>query len=266
MGLSRKLLDHEVRHFDFLSFLKHHFNGRKISSAPVFIVGCGHSGTTMLRHVLGLHPSIYAVPYESRIFFHSAFKRKLAETIWNMTSVSLGKSRWLEKTPAHIYRIEQILRAYPDARILLLIRDGRNVAVSLCKRWGNFERSVQRWVDDNRAGEPFWNHLQVKKLCYEQLVADFENQISEIFEFIGEPLDGAVLSFSKSNTAEEASVRPFDDDGAQPRQLRDKQIGRGLYNDQEKWLSQMSPEEKSFFKQRAGEMLVEYGYAEDNDW
>ena len=57
-----------------------------------------------------------------------------------------------------------------------------------------------------------------------------------------------------------------DEEGAQPRELRDKQLEKGLYGNQDKWRAQMTPEEQALFKKMAGKMLIEYGYAKDNDW
>ena len=37
---------------------------------PIFIVGCGHSGTSLLKKLLGNHSNIYDIKEESGIFFH----------------------------------------------------------------------------------------------------------------------------------------------------------------------------------------------------
>lgn len=266
MGLSKKLFENEVAHLEFRAYLRHRLNGGKISAPPVFIVGCGHSGTTMLRHVLGMHAALYAVPYESRMFFHSRSKIHLADRIWSFTAISQGKTRWVEKTPAHIHQMDRILRTYPESKVLLLIRDGRSVAVSLRKRWGNFERSVQRWVDDNRAGEPYWNHPRVMKLSYERLVADFENQIRAICDFICEPFDDRLLKFSDKSdgSPDDGEIAPAD--GERPKELRGRQMQKGLYNAEARWMSQMTDEEKALFRKMAGEMLISYGYAVNMDW
>lgn len=42
----------------------------------------------------------------------------------------LGKSRWGEKTPRHVFRIDDMLRAWPDAQVLCLVRDPRAVVAS----------------------------------------------------------------------------------------------------------------------------------------
>lgn len=262
MGLSGKLFKNELAHPDLIGFLKNRLSGVRITKAPVFIVGCGHSGTTMLRHLMGLHGHLYAPPYESRIFFHSSAKIRLAAAVWSFAAIAAGKTRWVEKTPSHIYCMDRIFKLYPDARIILLIRDGRDTAVSLYKRYGDFDRAVRRWVDDNRAGEPYWNHPQVLKLNYETLVDDFENQMRAVCAFIGEPFDERLLEFSKGDSAPEISGR----DGARPSELRDKQIESGLYNGQGRWVLEMTAEQKARFKELAGEMLVRYGYTADLSW
>ena len=41
---------------------------------PIFIVGCGHSGTTLLNKLLGHHSNIFSIPDESWIFGHKLEK------------------------------------------------------------------------------------------------------------------------------------------------------------------------------------------------
>jgi hypothetical protein len=41
-----------------------------------------------------------------------------------------GKQRWGEKTPRHVFRVDEILSRYPAAKIIALIRDPRAVVVS----------------------------------------------------------------------------------------------------------------------------------------
>ena len=116
MGLTKKICNNEISHLDLPAFIKNRFSGIQILKPPVFIVGCAHSGTTMLRHVLGMHQNIYAVPYEGRIFFHSNIKIRIAAAIWSFTAISKGKTRWLEKTPSHIYQLDRIFHIYPGPR------------------------------------------------------------------------------------------------------------------------------------------------------
>ena len=47
----------------------------------------------------------------------------------------LGGNSWGEKTPRHVFRIDDILSAFPDATIVCMIRDPRSVVASF-KDWG----------------------------------------------------------------------------------------------------------------------------------
>lgn len=268
MGITAKILhnEHPRLYFDFLvNFLK----GVRISAPPIFIVGCGHSGTSVLLNILDMHPYIHAVPFESRVFLKSRWKIRSAKLFWDKNTIAAGKHRWAEKTPAHVHAINRILAIYPDAKILLIIRDGRDVAVSLRKRTGDFASGVARWVEDNRVGEAFWNHPQVFRLTYEELVGDFDAVIPKVCEFLGEPYDASMRNFHQrrldlfhSNT----STTPPSEAGEHHNQHRNWQINQQLFDGSGKWQEGMSAEEKALFKQKAGQMLIDYGYAADMDW
>lgn len=268
MGLTAKLLRHE-RPRQYFDFLRNYARGARLESPPIFIVGCGHSGTSLLLKILGVHSHIHAVPYESRAFLKSMWKIRMVRLFWYKNAIAAGKRRWVEKTPAHVHAIGRILRLYPDARILLLIRDGRDVAVSLRKRTGNFAAGVARWVRDNRAAEPYWNHPQVFRFTYEALVGDFEATMARVCEFIGEPYEEAMRNFHErplhpSSTG--AASPPPSEAGKYHAQHRKWQTNQALFNGSGKWQEGMSAEEKVLFRQMAGQMLIDYGYAADLDW
>lgn len=46
-----------------------------------------------------------------------------------------GKPRWGNNTPKDIFHIQEIMRAYPDAKIFVCVRDARDFAFSYKKRW-----------------------------------------------------------------------------------------------------------------------------------
>lgn len=119
-----------------------------------------------------------------------------------------GARGWIEKTPAHVYRIGAITRAVPDARFIHVVRDGRETVASLhdvARRHPAVWRSRYRFfgargltVDEcvlrwNRAmactaavaGNPA--HLIVR---YEAVVADPRAAIGRMCSFIGLPWPG----------------------------------------------------------------------------
>lgn len=54
---------------------------------------------------------------------------------YELSAVSRGKSRWGDKTPTYGTVLPRLRRLLPEARFIHLIRDGRDVALSLGKVW-----------------------------------------------------------------------------------------------------------------------------------
>jgi len=95
-----------------------------------------------------------------------------------------------EKTPHHILRADRIVRLFPDSKIVLIYRDGRDVALSLTKvpwyspdLWLGFDNWLRsykwhRWLVDH-APE---NVIQVR---YEDLVSEPTAELSRVAESLG---------------------------------------------------------------------------------
>ena len=138
--------------------------------------------------------------------------------------------RWAENTPEHVLHLTRIKKEIPDAIIIHMIRDGRDVALSLDKKgwvrpwpWHTGHgalvaglywewlldkgREYQRTVDRN--------YMEVR---YEQLVNSPAQTLSQIGQFIDHDLDYAQIqrvgigSVSEPNTsfAAEAISGSFD--------------------------------------------------------
>lgn len=243
--------------------VNHCFKGMSVSRPPIFIVGCGHSGTTLLRQVLGAHSKIYDIPYESRFCFDEKPERQIA--CFNRLTVCEGKTRWVEKTPRHIHCIPQLLERFPDGRILIILRDGRDVACSIRDRKGSIQQGILRWIEDNLAGEKYWNHPNVHVLKYEDLIDDFETTMRAVTDFIGEEYEPAMRDYHTRADNEGSSIgKPESVSGRDHDLLRRWQMSQPLFDGRGKW-KRMTDEEKRIVWERAGEMLVRYGYA-DPGW
>ncbi|HYX76361.1 MAG TPA: sulfotransferase [Gaiellaceae bacterium] len=57
-----------------------------------------------------------------------------------------GRERWGEKTPRHVYRIDDLLTAFPEAKVVCLVRDPRAVAASY-KDWHG--AAARRGLDES---------------------------------------------------------------------------------------------------------------------
>jgi hypothetical protein len=269
MGLVRKIWRSGQLGQGNWSFLRNRWRGIRLDGPPIFILGCGHSGTSLLLKILDVHSKIYGVPYESRLMFKNRVRIALMTRLWTKAAIAEGKTRWVEKTPAHVHHIGRIFSVFPEARVLLMIRDGRDVALSLNKRWNNFERATDRWIGDNQAGQKWWAHPQVCKAAYEDIVSDFEPTLRRICGFVGVPYEEHLVDFHEKPTfifGQQIKKPDSEAAGEDHKNYRNWQINQKLFNARGKWASELSEQDKAIFKAKAGAMLVEYGYAKDLDW
>ena len=257
------LLKHR-NYFTHKSLGARHPELQEIARHPIFIVGCGHSGTTLLLRILGAHPNIHPILDESAAFSKN---RTYLLRDFDMETLKAGKKRWVEKTPLHIHHIENIFKKRPEARVLVIVRDGRDVATSIKDRKGDVLVGIKRWVRDNSAAEKFQNDPRVTFIKYEDLIENFDSEVGGILGFIGEPFSEDVKNYHNLVRHEKLGhERPPSPAGENHLEYRMWQVTQPLFDGRNRWMGALSDEEKSLFKSHAGEMLIRYGYATDNQW
>ena len=122
----------------------------------VFVVGSPRSGTTFLAGAIGsvpgfvdlgeLAPVKAAVPELAALPATDAAQRLRRILAVARRAGLVGAVRAVEQTPEVVHLLPAVALAYPDARIVHIVRDGRDVACSLLeKRW---LRPVQSGADD----------------------------------------------------------------------------------------------------------------------
>jgi hypothetical protein len=268
-----------------------------VSSARHIVVGgCGRSGTTLARVILDSHPHICCGP-ESKIFLprrirphklRDRFKldgapfdavyaasRSRAEFIDRFAALcctTSGKQRWAEKTPDNVLNLGYIFSRFPETRFVHLLRDGRDVACSLrthprhkvvrgklvkLNTWRPMEECVTRWRDSLAALKPYLADPRVHTVKYEDLVSEPRATVARMLEFLGEPWDERVLAHSQAESRyRDATTFPQNPEALKP--IEAKSMRR--------WKRDMSAEDRAIFKQIAGSLLVETGYAVDDRW
>ena len=243
-------------------------------NSPLFIVGCGHSGTSLLLAVLGSHSKICAIPGETKLAYnyitnapvlHPDARRMIR--YFDLLTISENKCRWIEKTPKHIFSIPLLRQLFPGCKFIIILRDGRDVACSIEARYGSLEEGIRRWIEDNRAGEPYWKDADVHVLKYEDLVENFSDTIRAALAFSGEEFEDQVLrSHEKPKYFYSKKIeKPPDTTQAHHDQYRNWQINQKLFDGRGKW-KQLSEEKKAIIKEAAGGMLIDYGYTTDMNW
>lgn len=124
-------------------------------AAPIIVVGCQRSGTSLLRRILDSHSHI-ACPPESKFILPSIqllrderslagldsmgysrleVERSLAEFVrsfFDRYSETQGKMRWADKSPSNIECLAELWTLFkPDVRFVIIVRNGMDVAFSL---------------------------------------------------------------------------------------------------------------------------------------
>lgn len=230
-----------------------------------FIVGCGHSGTSILLRIMGEHSRIHAIRRESSLATSKNAQQILCG--FDLEAGRHGKPCWIEKTPSHIHHIRTLLSLRKDAKILLIIRDGRDVIWSIKERENDLCKGIDRWINDNWAGEPFWTHPQVHVIRYEELVSQPEPTITTALRFLGESYEQTMLGYHQepANFYSSSAAKPPGRAGGFHRQFRNWQINQPLFDGRQRW-RQLSVPERAIIKQRAGDMLARYGYGGEPEW
>src|SRR5262249_44051088 len=108
---------------------------------------------------------------------------------YQIYAARFGKSRWGDKTPLYSRQMPEISGLLPEARFVHLIRDGRDVALSLKKVWfapGQDMRTLAEYwsnlIQQTRAfGQQCPHYLEIR---YEQLVRHPADELQRICDFL----------------------------------------------------------------------------------
>jgi hypothetical protein len=164
------------------------------------------------------------------------------EALCRLRAVRHGKARWAEKTPRHVFRIDDMLGAFPGAKVVCIVRDPRAVVASYRdwhaagKRKGAPE-SAEREADRKRSRRSYNLMLQcllwrgvvqasyralerhggerVRVVRFEELAADPERSVPVLCEWLGLPwepsmLDIPVVNSSYATSGQGVSAEPVD--------------------------------------------------------
>lgn len=240
-------------------------------SEPTFLVGAERSGTTVLRLMLGHHPKIawcsefeYATDlisdqgqfpdlnrYYEWLETHRIFRATGFEIDRSLSYPELINSFLVQKQDIEAKKIvgatvhrhfDRVLKMWPDARFIHIIRDPRDVARScLGMGWaGNVWFGVERW----RQAEQLWNKVKQIvpesrrcELSYEELIAEPVLTLTRVCEFLGVPYDQEMFDYTKNSKYE------FPD----PKYIA-------------QWKRKMSERDVQLVEKKIGNLLVERGY------
>jgi len=125
-------------------------------------------------------------------------------SILDQLTVAQGKSIWLEKTPGHLYYIDEFTRVLPEARFIHLIRNGKDVVASLYKvtnlypeQWGRrytIDDCIALWHRCLQLTQSYSAKSNHCVIHYETLVTEPAVTLKRLLTFIGVTYEPAMLT------------------------------------------------------------------------
>lgn len=190
--------------------------GDRLLQAPVFVLSSVRSGSTLLRVMLNSHSQLHA-PHELhlnglRAEVRTRYTRnamtalglddeQLQFLLWDRVLhrelVHSGKQIFVDKTPANAMMWRKILRCWPDARFVFLLRHPGAVTDS-------WHRTRKHWPRDQVAGElkRYMDAVEQARskhgglsVRYEDLTADPARELRRTCEFLNIPYEPAMIDY-----------------------------------------------------------------------
>ena len=297
-----------------------------------FIIGHARSGTTLLMRLARLHPEVHC-NYQAHFFTRKPLLKSLvdsgeieewltrksnrwnhgrdlsplvlrasADFIMERDAAREGKMIVGDKSPSSVIHgqvVRDMYSLYPDAKVVNIVRDGRDVLIS--ERFRNFveeskflttederiiadlrtdpapfsdgRRSIftetfirniaSRWVNDLTESDAEAQRLYNKlyhSLRYEDLLETPFDELKKLWSFLGVK---EILDVLNDEIKLEMGSNPDEEWQAK----RNEGIASFLPKGQAgNWQRLFTAKDKSVFKDVAGEVLVKWGYEKDMDW
>ncbi|MFB6231579.1 MAG: sulfotransferase [Salinibacter sp.] len=164
---------------------------------------------------------------------------------------------WGEKTPDHLRTIPEMARQFPGAVFIAIVRDPRDVALSLrALPWNHKTLPEQAWTWRRYAARTVRYHKTLGdrffSLRYEDLITEPEATLRDVCMFLEMPFRASMLR------REGEEDRPFDAEREPWKEKSGRQIDP---SNREKWRTQMPEAERVLVERIAGHWLAEFGYA-----
>jgi len=207
------------------------------SPTPAFLIGFPRSGTTLTEKILTTHSRITSAgeqPFISNITgtlaailggdyqypdcldqLTQSDIHKLRKHYWDQVRehahADIAGNLYLDKLPLNITNLGIIYRIFPDAKILVALRDPRDACLSCFMQtfqpneamicFTRLESTVRQY----QATMNLWLHyratlnLQYMEFHYEDLIDDIEKTARELLAFLGAGWEDRVLHYYASN-------------------------------------------------------------------
>ena len=156
---------------------------------------------------------------------YEAFYKYLLEEYSNLEN----SSRLGEKTTTNIRYLEELLQIFPEAKIIHIVRNPKDVLASKIKvPWSSNSIIINafKWKIDILYGQRFAANHQKSyiEVRYEDLVDSPELEIKRLLAFVNEPFDRSIIDFYKSSK-KYVRNEPWKEGVGSP--INQKSVGKG---------------------------------------
>ncbi len=184
-------------------------------------------------------------------------------------SEAAGKTIPCEQTPRNIFYAEELLRRFPRAHIVHMMRDPRAVMASQKRRWKRrslaadqvnipFKQSLRVWINyhpytvaklwmrASRRAQRLLGHERFTLVKFEDLLEEAEMTVASLCERLGLDFDLAMLEVAQVNSSHQSSVG-----GAKP----------GLNKHAiDAWHDSLTLTEQAITEDKCSEIMQAFGY------
>ena len=181
------------------------------------------------------------------------------------------KPRWGDKTPGYGTVMRRIHNVLPEARFIHMIRDGRDVALSLEQRDSELttEQVARRWRHrinrTRRVSEHVPHYIEVR---YEDLITEPEATLRRVCDFIELDWDPRILEYHHNAEDRMSEIeRPLHGEKDKRALSAESRVeAHALTSEPPQadrvalWQGRMSDEDLAIFEEHAGELLADLGY------
>ncbi|HLO15037.1 MAG TPA: sulfotransferase [Anaerolineales bacterium] len=296
-----------------------------------FIFGHARSGTTLLMRLARMHPEVHC-NYQAHFFTRQPLLKSLVDTPEAEEWLSRKSNRWNrgrdlspimlraaadfimereaakegkrivgDKSPSstiHGQAVRDMHAIYPDAKLIYIVRDGRDVLIS--ERFRNLveeskflkaddrriiaelrrdqaqftngtrsiftetviRRVAKGWVTNLRETEDEGRRLFGENYCslrYEDLLEHPFDEMQKLWNFLGVQVDQQL----ERAIVDEMASNPDEEWQVKRNEDIASFLPKGHAGN---WQKLFTARDKSIFKEMAGEMLIKWGYEKAVDW
>ncbi|AEG01091.1 tetratricopeptide repeat-containing sulfotransferase family protein [Methylomonas methanica] len=196
---------------------------REEKRAPAFLIGFFRSGTTLTQEILSTDPNVFisdetdlVVAMKDELNRMSSVKDNVAEQLrlanqdtiqhlrdfyWRLAAQRYGEHAiqglFIDKTTMNTFDVGLINAVFPDAKVIFMLRDPRDVCLSCYMQvmipsaatvhLFNWRSTAELYAETMR----WWLHVKpllsvdVMTFRYEDGIADFQGTFRRVFEFLG---------------------------------------------------------------------------------